>query len=122
MIAIFIFSIISMFAVPTYKNYLIKASRIEAKSALLDLANRLENHFYIYNTYVNATIGTNKISDVLSSPETINKHYTLNIIAASKYTYTIQASLINKYFDKDCVFFTLSNTGIQDASNKDLCW
>ena len=124
MLTILIISIISMFAIPTYKDYLLKANRIEAKTALYDLANRLENHFELYKTYANATIGLGQITDVLTSKISINNHYALSIVSASKHAYTIQATLINHYFDKNCVYFTLSNTGIQGASdnNKEKCW
>ncbi len=124
MLTIFIFSMISMFAIPTYQNYLLKTNRIEAKSALFDLANRLENHFHIYKTYSNATIATNEITDVLSNKLSENNHYTLSIISANKNYYTIQATLANQQTDKDCLSFILSSTGIKDATgnDKETCW
>ncbi len=111
-----------MFAIPTYKEYLLKTNRIEAKTALYDLANRLENHFHIYNTYANATIGLGQITDVLSSKLSLNNHYVLSIVSASRHGYIIQANLINSYFDKECVYFSLTDTGMQSASNNEKCW
>lgn len=124
MLAIFIFSMISMFTIPTYQNYILRANRMEAKLALYDLANHLENHFHTYNTYVNATLGTHETTDVLSSTVSENNHYNLSIISASKNSYAIQASLINQKIDKDCSSFILTSTGIKDAtgSDKESCW
>lgn len=124
MLVIFIFSMISMFAFPTYKSYLQKIYRIEAKTALFDLANRLENYFHTYNTYINATIGQGQITDVLASNTSISNRYILNILATSKSSYIIQASLINSNIDDDCASFTLTNNGTQSAEgkNKEHCW
>lgn len=124
MIVIFIISIIAMFSMPTYKKQLQQSKRLEAKTALYDLANRLESYFIIANTYEGASIASGKISDILTNALTENKAYILKIISANRKSFIIQAALKNSRQDKECQAFTLTSTGTKSAhgNRPEICW
>lgn len=114
-LVVFILSLLNMFAVPTYKSYLLKAQRIEIKSTLYDLANHLENYRLQNGTYKEAKIYTNR---------TTNKKYGLKISSATKTEFKIEALLQDVTQDPDCQKFTLTNKGIKSAFGNDSkqCW
>lgn len=53
MIAVVIIAILSAVALPQYSNYVMKSRRVEAKTALLELASRQERFFAVNNAYTN---------------------------------------------------------------------
>lgn len=124
MIVILIISIIAMFSMPTYKKHFLQSKRLEAKTALYDLANRLENYFAIANTYEGASIKSDKVTDILTNAVTENKAYILKIITANRKSFIIQAALKNSNLDQACQVFTLTNTGNKSAlgNNPNSCW
>lgn len=120
MIVIFIISIIAMFSMPTYKKHLLQSKRLEAKTALYALANRLESYFANANTYA---VASDKLSDILSTFSE-NKAYILEIISANNSSFIIQAILRNTNQDQECQAFILTSLGTKSAAgNKpDSCW
>lgn len=114
MLVIFIISLLSMFAVPTYKSYLLKTQRIEAKSALYALANSLENYRLKSGTYKEAPL----------SDKIVSAKYILKILSATHSEFTIQATLKNLKHDVECQVFTLTNAGIKRSlgSSPNQCW
>lgn len=113
LITLLLLSIIIAFALPTYQSHIIKAKRMEGKSALLQLAQKLE-HFAIENqSYAKAT--TNKYSD--------NHFYQLKILKQNDFEFLIAA--IPQFDDKNCGSFRLNQLGeksITGKGNKNQCW
>ena len=79
LIALVIISILGAIAYPSYKDRVYSGRRAEAKTALSDLATRLESYYAKTNTYATATIGTGAATDVLSTGTTSQGFYTLTI-------------------------------------------
>ncbi len=90
MVVLLIVGILAAVAVPTYRQYVIRAHRTEAKTALLRLAANQERHYLQNNTYTDdlALLGFGTgISD--------NGVYTLSVPIADAVTY--QARVISRY-------------------------
>jgi type IV pilus assembly protein PilE len=93
-VAVAIVAIIAAIAIPSYKDKVYKGRRADAKTALADLANRMESYYARNNTYATATIATGaSATDVLSSATSAGGSYTLSIVPAgtTATTYRIQA-------------------------------
>ena len=115
MIVLAIVGILAFFAYPNYQNYLTRSYRNEAKYALLDLANQMENYYSKHQTYESAAVNLTALTN----------RYTLSVIQASKTTYILQATPINT--DAYCQSFTLNQDGEKDITGApkgtvEQCW
>ena len=81
MIVVAILGIIAAIALPSYNNSVTKSRRTDGKSELVDLASKMEAHFYSNKTYTTdlQNLGYASASGV-STPE---GHYTLGVNPAS---------------------------------------
>ncbi|MDF1758834.1 MAG: type IV pilin protein [Legionellaceae bacterium] len=128
MIVILIISIMATYSYPSYKLHIIKLRRIDGKTALFDLANRLENYYTLNNSYAKATIGTGSKNDVLASPYSEDRWYILSIVSQSQSTFTIQAipQKNQALDDVECRSYSLNNQGAKLANNSHIesskCW
>lgn len=53
MIVVVVITILTAIALPSYRSYVMKSRRVDAKNGLLDLAAREERYFTVNNTYTN---------------------------------------------------------------------
>lgn len=53
MIVVVVITILAAIALPSYRSYVMKSRRTDAKNGLLDLASREERYFSVNNTYTN---------------------------------------------------------------------
>ncbi|MBS0316808.1 MAG: type IV pilin protein [Proteobacteria bacterium] len=53
MIVVAVITILAAIALPSYRSYVMKSRRTDAKNGLLDLASREERYFSVNNTYTN---------------------------------------------------------------------
>lgn len=127
LVVVVIIAILSLVAVPSYRQYSIRAQRTEAKTALLRLAANQER-FYLQNNTYSADL------TALGFPLGISENgvYTLNILAADTNTY--QASAVptpgggtngrSMTTDGECTQFTIDAQGLRtampDPDNR--CW
>jgi type IV pilus assembly protein PilE len=120
MIVILIISIIMAFAVPSYRDYVLKAKRSEAHTALLQIASLQERNYANLNKYGSDDdlgLGTSH-----PAPTTANKlNYTITM-TGSDTTYTIKAAAYGgQTKDTACVIFTLDHLGAKTPVTGD-CW
>ncbi len=110
MIAIAIVGITLAIAIPSYNSHIQKTRRVEATTALVDLAAKLERYHTTNNTYVGATIPGLGVE----SP-TPNGNYALSILSQTPNTYTIRATRVvtTAQANDACGDFTLTNTGAE---------
>ena len=82
MVVLLIVGILGTVAVPTYRQYVIRAHRTEAKTALLRLAANQERHYLQHNTYTDdlAALG-------FGTSVSKNGIYTLSVPLADAITY-----------------------------------
>jgi len=115
MITLVIVGILTTIAVPSYKDYIMRARRSDGKSALMDLASQMERFYSERNTYVGATIGGGGANEVRSSPTSTDGWYTLAITTQTASNFTIQASPNNAQATADttCQTLTMTNLGVK---------
>ncbi len=132
MIAVAIVGILMRLAYPAYQASVKKSRRSDAKTALLDLAQREERFMAMANTYTTSApaLGYPAGTTVTASaPMNVmtggTAFYTLEV-ATSGSTFTARARAVNQQLlDTQCGDFLLYETGKQDvsvASAATTCW
>lgn len=129
MIVVVIASILIAIAVPSYIEKVRKSRRTEAKTALLDLAGREERFYNTNNTYSNTPSDLGYGATAAAFPMTVGSGYYQVSVAFTapaanvpgSYTITAVPITTDQLKDTQCLFFTLTNTGAQTATNAS-CW
>ena len=120
MIVVAVIGILAAIAYPSYQESIRKSRRADAKSALLDAAQRQERFFTENNQYTD-TLGSGGLN---LSATTTDGYYTLAISDAAANaagrisTFTITATPVSgKSQEKDtaCTIFSLNQTGVKCA-------
>jgi len=121
-------AILASIAVPSYRSYLIRSNRADAKSALMQVQAAQEKFYLQNNAY------TDKVSD--SPPTglglaatTTNSFYSLSVaLGAGGQTYTATATPTTaggQSADTKCANFTVTDIGKRGVSGTDTvanCW
>ena len=128
-----IVAILAAVAIPSYRNYVIRSQRSDAKDALLALATQQEKHYLQCNDYAgtngNATnCGTRQLQGTAVSK---NGWYQLSIPASDATSFTVRAVAIageNQFQDAACRTFEVTQAGVRRAEdsgsgvNTEECW
>lgn len=130
MIVVTIVAILAAIAIPQYNTSVRQSRRTEAKSAVLDLAGREERYFNTNNAYSSTPSDLGYAAVGATFPQTIGSGYyqvTVAVTAAAPPvlpTYTITAVPItaDQLKDTTCLFFSVTNTGQQNATTMPTCW
>ena len=122
MIVIVIVAILASIAVPSYRQYVLRSHRTEAKAALMNVAAAQEKFYLQNNTY------TDNLSDApptgLGIPGTTEHgYYTVAIEAGADETaFTVTATPTGgQAADTRCASFSIDQAGVKTATNTD-CW
>ena len=123
LIVIAIVAVLSALVIPSYNNHTTKTRRTDAKIALTKAAAELEKCYVLHNQYdhnnCNSFPGSG--ADVVLSDEGYYKVVATNL---GQTTFTLTASPADgspQAGDSHCANFTITSTGIKDATNND-CW
>jgi len=130
---IVILSVLMSIAVPTYRRYLVRAQRSEAKIALLQLQTAQEKFYSQYNRYTDkVTTKSTEATPGLGLPgttETGKYDITVSSLEAGGQAYTATAKPHaggGQTDDKDCASFTINERGVRGNSTGDEhvqnCW
>jgi len=123
-IVVSIIGLLAAIAVPSYRQYVLRANRAEAKSALLNLAAAQEKFYLQNNTYATNSLISTAAPTGLGLPATTEKgYYTLTIANganAAGFSATATAAASHAA-DTRCATFTIDQTGTRSATNTD-CW
>ena len=126
MIVVFIISVLSAIAYPSYLTYTQKARRAEAPIALTQAAARQENWF-ARNLYYALTMDAGFLNFPTDPYITPDGNYSVTTSGGAGYTITATAQ--GKQFeDLPCRTFTLDNTGLKGSLNSvgtpstAICW
>jgi type IV pilus assembly protein PilE len=129
---IVVLSLLMSIAVPTYRRYLIRAQRSEAKIALLQLQTAQEKYYAQYNRYTDdVTTASTATSPGLGLPgvtETGKYDIAVTNLAEGGQAYTATASPHSgggQTDDKDCGSFTIDERGTRGNSGTSpvqVCW
>lgn len=120
LIAITILSIVAGFSYTFSIDYLTRARRLDGQTALLDLANRMENYYAKTGSYETATIATGAATDLLSTRHSEGGWYDLSIAAQSQSTYVLEARAkgMQKEHDGGCNLLFIDHVGLKSAAGK----
>ena len=129
MIVIVVVAILASIAIPSYRNYVLRTHRVEAKTALLNLAANQEKHYLVNNTYAaNAALSTAPPAGLGLPATTENGWYTIVINSASTTAFAATATAAGaQTADLDCRTFTINSAGVRGATNSGgsastVCW
>lgn len=123
MIVIVVVGILASIAVPSYRSYVLRSHRVEAKTALLNLAAAQEKFYLQNNTYaVNNLLDDAPPAGLGLSATTENGYYAIAIGAADAAGYTATATAAgSQAADTRCATFTITQAGTKTATSND-CW
>jgi type IV pilus assembly protein PilE len=133
-VAMLIIGILAAVAIPSYNSYTRKARRVEAKTALLDLASLEERYFSVNNGYTNSQslLGYSGTAGALFNVGSGYYQVQITGVAAPTLTtvatYTLTATPTpgtDQVNDTTCTSFTITNQGVQTATptaNTTTCW
>lgn len=134
MITVAIIAILTVIAYPSYQQYVLKSHRVDAKTALLDLAARQERYFTLQNVYTSspAALGYGAASFPIVVQTGNQSYYTLSVSqlnnAASSPAYTAQAVPTTLQQADACGTYTINqlgqqnNTGLANNTTSAQCW
>lgn len=123
MIVVIIVAVLASIAVPSYRQYVLRTHRTEAKTALLNLAAAQEKHYLQNNTYAaNSALSTAPPNGLGIVSPTENGWYTIAITAASNTAFSATATATgSQAADTQCATFTINQVGAKTATNTQ-CW
>lgn len=127
MVVLLIIGILGAVAVPAYRQYVIRAHRTEAKTALLRLAANQERHHLQHNTYTDDLAALGFAAGVSD-----NGVYTLSVPSADATTFRADAvptpggasNGVDMSRDEPCARFTIDAAGRRGAfpDPDGTCW
>jgi type IV pilus assembly protein PilE len=132
-VVMIIVGILAAVAIPSYRQYVIRSQRSDAKDALLSLATAQEKFYLQCNTYAAGfAVAPNCAAlNLQGTNSSKNGWYTLAIPARTATSYTITATATaggNQFQDTDCRRFQMNERGIRtainaaNADNSAACW
>lgn len=121
MITVAIIAILTLVALPSYRDYTMRANRSVAAGFLLEVANQQERNFLDERVYA-----TDMTDLGLAIPREVSANYTITTAgnnAATPPSYTISAAPAGSQAGDDCGTLTLNNTGTKGhAAGASRCW
>lgn len=116
-----IIAILTGIGYPLYTHHLIKARRLEAKTALLQLAQQLEHYAVVHGSYQGVTLNQLGITAV-----SIQGFYQLHIDSLAADYYSISASPLGaQRQDVNCgrlTFDSVGRRGFDGSGSVAKCW
>jgi type IV pilus assembly protein PilE len=131
MTVVVVLAVLASIAVPTYRQYLIRSQRSEAKIALLQLQTAQEKFYMQNNTYTDkvTTSSTATVPGLgLPGLSETGKYDITATITTGGQTYTATATPHaggGQTDDKDCAKFTITDRGVRGVTGTktpEFCW
>ena len=121
MVVVVIIGMLTAIAYPSYRQYVAKAKRNEAKSCLLQVAT-LQERFYLQNNTYTADM-TNLGFAAANNNLTDSGSYICSVTAADANTFTAQAVYQNADAEAGkCATFTINGQNIKGSTPFNDCW
>jgi type IV pilus assembly protein PilE len=132
-VVMMIVGILAAIAIPSYRAYVIRSQRSDAKDALLALATQQEKFYLQCNIYALGFAAAPNCAalNLQGTNASKNGWYTLTIPVGNVTSYTILATAAaggNQFQDVDCRTFSVTDRGIRTAAdsggadNTAECW
>jgi type IV pilus assembly protein PilE len=121
LVVVAIAGILTLAALPGYRSYLLRAHRVEARSALLAVAAAQEAHYLHHDEYTPELTAAPPVG-LGSRSVTDGGNYTITIDRADANAFTATAIAVGKQErDEHCARFSLDANGARTATHAD-CW
>lgn len=122
-IVIIIVGLLAAIAIPSYRSFVLRSHRAEAKTALMNLASAQERFYLQNNSYAtNAVLSTAPPAGLGIGATTENGWYTLAITGGDATSFLATATATGvQAADTRCATFTINQAGVKTATNTD-CW
>jgi type IV pilus assembly protein PilE len=121
MIVVAIIGILAAVAYPNYLQHVEKSRRVDAQTAMLELAQFMERQYTLNNTY---TLPSTTKLPFTKSPKDGSKTYyniTLTVPANDPHSYSLSAAPTGAQATDPCGTLTVTHAGKRSASKAD-CW
>lgn len=117
MIVVAIVALLAAIAYPSYKEYIARARRGDAKTVLLENAQFMERYFTQNNSYLNGA--ANPALPIVESPKDAGtKYYDISFVDTNTATtFTLQAVPKGAMSSDPCGTLTLTQAGLKNVSN-----
>lgn len=119
MITVAIVGILAAIALPSYQDSVMKSRRADAKSDLLSIANAMERHYTLSNTYCGTATSDCTGSPIVYTPN--HNYYTFDVEASAS-TYTLTAQPQGSQASDPCGDLTLNEAGAKTSADNAVCW
>lgn len=120
MIVVVVLGILTAIAYPSYRQYVAKAKRNEAKACLLQIATMQERFYLQNNTY---TADMTNLGFPSSPFVTDSNSYNCAIAAASPATFSATATYLNADAEAGkCATFSIDGRGLKTSTPYADCW
>ena len=121
-VVMIIVGILAAVAIPSYRQYVLRSQRSDAKDALLALATAQEKFYLQCNTYATGFAAATNCAalNLQGTNSSKNGWYTLTIPVGNATSYTIVATADagdNQFQDTACRTFQVTEGGVRTATN-----
>lgn len=132
-VVIMIVGVLAAVAIPSYRNYVIRSQRSDAKDALLALSTQMEKHYLQCNDYGDTLAPDPDCAarEVQGADVSENGWYDLSIVAPDATGFAVTATAVageNQAQDLECQSFSVTDRGVRTAlndggdDNTEECW
>lgn len=126
MIAVVILGVLLAIAVPAYQGYVERSRRTEARTVLLDTAQRLERCYSTYGAYNDNNCDLINGGSLANDIESDGGWYVVSTANSTinAATFTLQAEAQDTQTNDDCDKFTINQAGTKGVGqgSVDACW
>ncbi|WP_198538220.1 type IV pilin protein [Marinicella sediminis] len=119
LVAIGIVALLAAYAIPNYRDYVMKSKRTEAMNNLLQVSHLQERYYANKNRY--ATADELQLDEIFPTPDDTNERAYSISMESTNTSYTVQAKPHGTQTkDTDCPLFSLDSMGKRKPDND--CW
>ncbi|MEM1243966.1 MAG: type IV pilin protein [Pseudomonadota bacterium] len=120
-------AILTTYAVSQYNRYVVKTRRLDAKIALYDLAQKLEQHYGQQHTYLGVKLAVNPSGENTFNQYSPQGFYQLSLVKLTLHEFRLQATPLGTQAqnDKVCQSLQLNHLGeqaITGPGTAKTCW
>lgn len=130
MIVVAVIALLAAIAIPSYRRYLLRSQRSEAKIALMQVQTAQEKYYLQFNTYSNNLTAAMSAGGLglPNTSETGKYTVTIDTFAADGQSYRATAAPRTgggQTDDSQCMDFTITDRGVRGVSGpqgSEFCW